>query len=216
MPFVLTSGPFGLLFGIVGTEAGLDLFEVMSMSILVIAGASQFAAVAQMQDAAPVALVVGAALAVNLRTAIYSAALAPHLGAAPLWQRALAAYLLFDNSYAAAIVEYDRRPAMTQAEKMLYYLGTAIPVAVAWVAATLVGALVGQAIPPEWALDFAVPLAFLAILAPMLRTLAHLAAAVTSIVLALALAPLPYNTELLVAAAVAMAVGAETERRRLG
>jgi predicted branched-subunit amino acid permease len=76
---------------------------------------------------------------------------------------------------------------------------------------TVVGALLGQKIPPAFALDFALPITFIAILAPMLRTLAHVAAAVTSIVAALALAPLPYNTGLLVAAALAMAAGARTE-----
>jgi hypothetical protein len=45
----------------------------------------------------------------------------------------------------------------------------------------------------------------------MLRTLAHVAAALTSILGTLALAPLPYNSGLLVAAALAMAAGAQAE-----
>jgi len=60
-------------------------------------------------------------------------------------------------------------------------------------------------------LDFAVPICFLAIIAPMMRTLAHMLAAVTSIVLALLLAGLPYNLGLLGAALVAMMVGAQVE-----
>jgi 4-azaleucine resistance transporter AzlC len=214
LPFVLTAAPFGFLFGLVGTEAGLNLLEVMSMAVLVIAGAAQFTALAQMQDAAPVLLVVVAALAVNLRMAIYSAALAPHLGAAPLWQRAVAAYILVDNAYATGIAEFERRPDQPVATKMAYYFAAALPVWIAWYASTLAGALLGGNVPPEYGLDFAVPIAFLAILAPMLKTLAHLAAALTSLVVALALVAMPYNTELLVAAALAMMAGAEVERRR--
>jgi 4-azaleucine resistance transporter AzlC len=214
LPFVLTAAPFGFLFGLVGTEAGLNLVEVMSMAVLVIAGAAQFTALAQMQDAAPVLLVVVAALAVNLRMAIYSAALAPHLGAAPLWQRAVAAYILVDNAYATGIAEFERRPDQPVATKMAYYFAAALPVWIAWYASTLAGALLGGNVPPEYGLDFAVPIAFLAILAPMLKTLAHLAAALTSLVVALALVAMPYNTELLVAAALAMMAGAEGERRR--
>jgi 4-azaleucine resistance transporter AzlC len=214
LPFVLTAAPFGFLFGLVGTEAGLNLVEVMSMAVLVIAGAAQFTALAQMQDAAPVLLVVVAALAVNLRMAIYSAALAPHLGAAPLWQRAVAAYILVDNAYATGIAEFERRPDQPVATKMAYYFAAALPVWIAWYASTLAGALLGGNVPPEYGLDFAVPIAFLAILAPMLKTLAHLAAALTSLVVALALVAMPYNTELLVAAALAMMAGAEVERRR--
>jgi 4-azaleucine resistance transporter AzlC len=214
LPFVLTAAPFGFLFGLVGTEAGLNLVEVMSMAVLVIAGAAQFTALAQMQDAAPVLLVVVAALAVNLRMAIYSAALAPHLGAAPLWQRAVAAYILVDNAYATGIAEFERRPDQPVATKMAYYFAAALPVWIAWYASTLAGALLGGNVPPEYGLDSAVPIAFLAILAPMLKTLAHLAAALTSLVVALALVAMPYNTELLVAAALAMMAGAEVERRR--
>jgi predicted branched-subunit amino acid permease len=146
--------------------------------------------------------------------AIYSAAIAPHLGPAPLWQRLIAAYTLVDNAYATGIAEFEKNPGRPVAEKMLYYIAAAIPVWITWYASTLFGALIGQAIPPEFGLDFAVPIAFLAILAPMLKTLAHLAAALTSLVVALALVAMPYNTELLVAAALAMMAGAEVERRR--
>ncbi len=159
-------------------------------------------------------LVLAAALLVNLRMAIYSAALAPHLGAAPLWKRATAAYLMVDNAYAVAIAEYTRAPERPVAWKMAYYFGGALPVCGAWYAATLVGALTGQAIPDSWSLDLAVPIAFIALLAPLVRNLAQLAAVMTSVVAALALAAMPYNTELLVAAALGMLVGAEVERRQ--
>ena len=212
-PFILGVMPFGLLFGVLGTEAGLDLVEVMGMSVLVIAGAAQFAALSQMQENAPVIMVLAAALAVNLRMAMYSASLAPHLGDAPFWKRAAVAYILVDNTYAVSIAEYDRHPAQSTRDKLAFYFGSAVPALVFWYASTLTGALLGQTIPPEFALDFAVPIAFMAIVAPMLRTLAHVAAALTSIVLALALAFLPYSAGLLIAAAAAMVVGAEVERR---
>lgn len=212
-PFVLGAAPFGLVFGVVATEAGLNIVEVMGMTFLVIAGASQFAALAQMQDSAPVLLVVAAALTVNLRMAMYSASIAPHLKDAPLWQRALAAYVLVDNVYALSIAKYESQPEMTTAQKMSYYVGTAVPVLVIWFAAAYLGAYLGKSIPQEFALDFAVPIAFLAIVAPMLRTLAHVGAALTSVIVALTLAFLPFSSGLFIAAASAMLVGSEIERR---
>lgn len=212
-PFILGAAPFGLVFGILATEAGLNLYEVMSMCVLVIAGAAQFAALAQMHDSAPVLLVVAAALTVNLRMVMYSASIAPHLRDAPLWQRAIAAYILVDNSYAVGIAEFDSNPHQSTSQKMVYYFGSAIPVWITWYAATFLGAYLGQSIPPEFALDFAVPIAFLAIVAPMLKTLAHIGAALTSIVVALLLSFLPYSIGLFAAAALAMIVGAEIERR---
>ena len=218
LPFLLVIIPFALLFGVVGTEAGLSLIQVMGFSVLVIAGASQFTAVQLMVDNAPTLIVLVTALAVNLRMAMYSASLAPHLGAAPVWQRALAAYGLVDQSYALSILEFERNPDLNPPQRMAYFAGACIAVAPPWYLFTLLGAIGGTAIPPAFALDFAVPITFLALFAPALRTLAHVAAALTSTLVALALAGIPFNMGLIVAAVAAMLVGAlvETlmERRR--
>ena len=80
-----------------------------------------------------------------------------------------------------------------------------------WVSATLVGALFGNMIPESFALDFAVPILFLAIFAPLLRTIPNIAAAITSAVLALALYWVPYSMGLMIAAIIAMMVGAQSE-----
>ena len=210
-PFAIVIVPFGLLFGVVATEAGLNIVEVMTFSILVIAGAAQFAAIQMMVDDAPTLIVLATALAVNMRMAMYSAALTPHLGAAPLKTRALMAYFLVDQTYAATSVEYERRPDQTLAEKIGFFFGAVAPVCPLWYVATYAGARLGTAIPPEFALDFAVPITFLAIIAPMLRTAAHIAAAGMSIALALLLAFLPYNAGLLVASLGAMLTGAQVE-----
>ncbi len=215
-PFVLVVVPFAALFGVVANEAGLKLVEIMGFSVLVIAGAAQFTAVQLMRDGAPVLVVLATALAVNLRMAMYSASLAPYLGRARLWQRALVAYLLVDQSYLLAVSRYEARPEMPMAQKLAYFFGVVTPVAPAWYGATFAGAVLGAAIPPEFALDFGLPITFLAMIAPMLRTLAHVAAAASSVVAALALAWMPYGTGLLVAALLAMAVGAEVERRMQG
>ena len=217
-PFVLVVVPFGVLFGVVATEAGLNLAEVMTMTALVIAGAAQFAAVALMQENAPTIIVLATALAVNMRMAMYSAALAPHLGPAPLWQRAIAAYFLVDQTYACSAVTFEAEPEMPLRQKIVYFFGTVSPVCFPWYLATLAGALLGEAIPPEYALDFAVPITFLAITAPMMRTLAHVVAAAVSVAVSLALSFLPYNLWLMIAAVLAMMAGARvelwTQRRR--
>ncbi|WP_226782011.1 AzlC family ABC transporter permease [Oceaniglobus trochenteri] len=210
-PFILVLAPFALLFGVVATEAGLTLAETMGFNVLVIAGASQFAAVSLMQENAPILIVLATALAVNLRMAMYSASLVPHLGAAPLWKRAVVAYLNVDQTFASSMVEYERRPAMTWQAKIAYFFGVSTPVFPVWYALGFVGVAVGASIPPALALDFALPIAFIAMTAPLLKTLAHLAAALTSVVVALALAWMPSGLGLLVAAGCAMLVGALVE-----
>ena len=213
LPFLAALAPFGLLFGVAATKAGLGLGTAMGFSIGVIAGASQFTAVSLIADGAPALVVVLTALAVNLRMAMYSAALAPHLGAAPVWQRALAAYALFDSTYACASQAYSRHPEWSLRDRFQYFAGAAGPAIPMWLLLTAIGSALGATIPAWLALDFAVPICFLAMVAPGLRTLPQVAAAMTSVAGTLLLAWIPHSLGLLVAAALAMAVGAEVERR---
>jgi 4-azaleucine resistance transporter AzlC len=213
LPFLVIMVPFGALFGVLGVEAGLPIAQVMGFSVLVIAGASQFTAVQLMLDSVPVVIVVLSALAVNLRMAMYSAAMVPHIGAAPLWQRSLIAYFLVDQTYALSVSAYEDRVDWGVADKVAYFAGTALPVFPAWVGSTFVGAVLGARVPDEWALDFALPLAFLALVGPLLKTRAHVAAAFVSVVGALALVWVPWNLGLILAAILALMTGAEVERR---
>ena len=210
-PFLLVIVPFGMVFGIVAAEAGFSLAEVMGFSVLVIAGASQIAAVQLMSEGATVAAVLATTLVINLRLGMYSAALAPHLGAVPLGTRALIAYMIVDQAYAASALEYERHPQQSPAEKAAYYLGCAVPVILPWYLSSWAGAALGQGLPEGMGLDFAVPITFLALLAAMLRTAAHWAAAAVSVAVALALAGLPQGTGLLIAALAAMVTGAAVE-----
>lgn len=216
VPFTIMAAPFGLLFGVVGTEAGLNLAEVMGFTLIVIAGAAQFTAVQLMVDEAPTIIVLISGLAVNLRMMMYSAALQPHLGGAPLWQRMTAAYTMFDQTFAVSLAEYEANLDSSVASKAAYYLGAATPLVPVWVACTWLGAVLGTAIPEAFALDFAMPILFIAMIGPALRSLAHIGAAVTAVILALSFAWLPFNLGLIAAALPAMVVGAELERRGYG
>ncbi len=211
IPFVLVVAPFALLFGVVASEAGLTVTQSLGFSIVVIAGASQLAAVQLMAESAPTLIIIATALTINLRMAMYSASLAPYLRGIPLWKRAVMSYLLVDQTYALSLTKYETEPQMGNAAKVAYYLGTMVFITPAWYGFTVLGAVSGSQIPPEFALDFALPIAFLAMIAPMLKTAAHVAAAFTSIIVALLLAFIPYNLGLLVAAVCAMMVGAQVE-----
>jgi predicted branched-subunit amino acid permease len=214
LPFTLVGVPFAVLFGLVATEAGMSVAQVLSFSAVVFAGASQLTALQMMNEAAPVLVVIAAAMAVNMRMAMYSASLQPHLGAAPLWQRALIAYINVDVSYAISIQKFEDTPQMRLSDKVAYFVGTIIVMAPLWVLGSYIGAKAGDALPETIALDFAMPILFLALVAPMVKTLAHLGAAVTSIIAAMVFSFLPSGIGILFAAFLAMAVGAEIERRR--
>lgn len=213
LPFLIVVVPFAILFGVVATEAGLSVFETLSFSVVVIAGAAQFTALQLMTEQAPTIIVLASALAVNLRMAMYSATLAPHLGKAPLWKRACAAYFLVDQVFALSNFEYEKRPEWDVATKWAFLMGAATPMAPVWYVSTFVGAYIGSAIPPELALDFAVPITFLAMIGPALRTVAHVGAAGTALVVSPLLIWVPHSLNIMLAGIAAMIVGAAIEKR---
>lgn len=210
-PFILIVVPYSMLFGVVARDAGLDILQTMAMSVLVIAGASQFTAVALLQEQAPVFIALAAALAVNLRMAMYSAALVPHIGHAPLGLRAIMAYLMVDQAFAVAVRTYEDRPEMTPPTKVAYYFGCMALICPFWYGFTLIGALVGQAIPVAFSLDFAVPVCFIALTAPLMRSGPHVLAALVAGIAALAFAWVPWSLGLLIAAALGVFVGGQAE-----
>lgn len=210
-PFILVLVPFSTLFGVVAAEAGLSVFEALSFSVMVLAGAAQFAALQVLSDAAPTIIAIATALAVNLRMAMYSAALTPHLGAAPLWQRAVLSYFIVDQTYACSVTVYDQNPDWDMRRKLAYFFGVATPIMPFWYGCTLLGAWLGRGIPDSLALDFAVPITFIAIIAPMLRTRAHAAAALVGVGASLLLAWLPYSLGVILAGLAGIVTGAQVE-----
>jgi len=210
-PFILVIVPFALLFGLLATEAGLSVIEALAFSVVVIAGAAQFTALQLMQEHAPTVIVLVSALAVNLRMAMYSASLTPWIGSAPMWQRALAAYLTVDQSYVVAMAQFEKTPELPIRQRMAYFFGAVTPVVPLWYIFTFVGALIGAQVPDGLALDFAIPITFLAMIAPMFRTLAHVVAAFVAVLVSLLAVQVPYSMGLMVAGVAGMMAGAQTE-----
>ena len=216
LPFCVVVAPYGIVFGVLAVESGLDILTATAFSMAVIAGAAQFTALSLMQDQAPVLIVIIVGLAVNLRMALYSATLATHLGAAPFWTRAFVAYAILDHSFALADQQFQKEPDMSLSRKLGFYFGATSLVAVIWVVGTGFGAWLGAQIPDWLALDFTMPIAFIALVAPALRSLPHVSAAFTAATLSLLLAPVPYGLGLIISALVALLLGSEVERRIRG
>ena len=86
----------------------------------------------------------------------------------PLPRRLAVAYLLTDQAYAVSITQWsadaDSRP------RLPYFLGAGLLLWISWQVSTIVGVLVGSAVPADVPLDFAVPLVFLVLLVPTLTS----------------------------------------------
>jgi 4-azaleucine resistance transporter AzlC len=220
IPILLAVTPFGLVAGVSAAEVGMPVAAAVGMSYVVYAGTAQLAALQLLAVGSPFAVIVLTTLLLNLRFALYSATLAPHLRG-PRWpMRLWMASMMTDQSMALGIHRYATKPE--RGAKVAYYLGVSVPVWVVWTTAATVGVFVGAAVPDGWSLEFAVPLVFLTLWVFALARGAGpvwWAGGVGAIVAILA-RPLPFNLGLLVASFAGIAAGLIAEglrdRRRLG
>ena len=98
----------GTTFGIVARQSGRDPLETVGMSLIVFAGAAQFAMLQLFAAGAALPLVIGTVLLINARHLLMAASLRPRLGRLPLVSRLAAAYVLTDESFAMATGWYRR------------------------------------------------------------------------------------------------------------
>ncbi|ABC82621.1 AzlC family ABC transporter permease [Anaeromyxobacter dehalogenans] len=211
-PLLLGVVPYGFVYGVLARASGLDAATAMAASAILFAGAAQFL-LAQLVAAGALGVVMVAAVAlVNLRHALYSASVAPHLAHLPLrWKLALS-YLLTDESYAVAmrrLGDGDRSPA-----RHWHLLGAGVALWSGWQLATAAGVWLGARVPARLPLDVALPLTFIAIAVPMIRSRALLAAAVAAGIVALAAAGWPWQLGLLAASVAGILAGALVAPRR--
>lgn len=206
LPILIGVAPFGLVAGAAVIHAGQGIAEAVGMSVIVFAGASQIIATTIFGDHAPIWVALITALIVNSRMFIYSTSIAPLLSDAPAWQRPFLGYMLVDQNYAAVMTQARFRDDI---DIVPYYVGAWAALASVWQVTSIAGALLGNVIPESWGLEFAVPLVFLAMLAPSLKSPTAIGVAVVTAVGSAVLVPmLPMQSGLLVALLGGMAYGA--------
>ena len=216
-PLQLGVIPFGMLYGIGAVAAGMPVWLAQLTSMVVFAGAAQLVIV-QMLSAAAGALPIGLTAALlNLRHLLYSASVAGHVRHLPRRWRVVLADLLTDEAYAVAILRYTRPAAadQEQAEPDLrhwYFLGCGLTLWGCWQLSTALGIAFGARIPPEWDIDFAVPLTFIALLTLLVKERAGQAAALVAALAVLALAALPFRLGLVLAIVLGLLAGAAVAR----
>jgi predicted branched-subunit amino acid permease len=91
--------PFALVCGVAAVNAGLTLPAAMALPGLVFGGSSQAVLTQFLQSASALWVAVLSGLVVNLRMAVYSAAMAPRLRHLSITRRMLAAAFLVDNCW---------------------------------------------------------------------------------------------------------------------
>lgn len=210
LPLFVPAIPFALVIGLAIGEAGINPFAGWSGSWIIFGGAAQLTLISLLGSGTAVAAATTAALVVNARHLMYSAALAPTFQRQPPWFRWLGPYLLIDQLFALSSVQQDR----DERSFRTYYLAAGATFWILWQLTTALGLAIGPAVPLEWDLEFAVPILFLGLIVMGIDKSSKVIAALVGAGVTYLTAGLPNRAGLLVGALAGIAAGTVVERAR--
>lgn len=202
VPLWLGLIPFSLAYAVTARGAGLSVGEAQLMSLLVFAGGAQFSAAGLFATGASGLEIILTTFLLNVRHLLYGLSLSRRMDMSP-GERCAAAFMLTDEAYGVTLA--------SGGSSVGFLLGAELSVFVPWNLATLAGSWLGQGIPDPASLgvDFVFPLAFLALLVPLLEGWPEVVVAGVSGVLALAVSRVaPGGVAVLVAGVVGSLLGA--------
>lgn len=210
LPLFVPAVPFALVIGLAIVESGINPLAGWSGSWLIFGGAAQLTLVSLLGSGAAAAAAAIAALVVNARHLMYSAALAPTFQKQPAWFRWVGPYVLIDQMFALVTLQTDREPGSFRT----YYLAAGATFWTLWQIVTALGLALGPVVPQDWNLEFAVPLLFVGLIVLGIDRPSKLVAALVGAGTAFLFAGLPNRSGLLVGALVGILAGTLLERLR--
>jgi 4-azaleucine resistance transporter AzlC len=176
---------FGFVYGLAAETAGLSPIEAVAMSLIVFAGAAQFAALGYITAGVGWPAIVLLTALLNARHLLYSAALAPWLRDVPRPRRAVMAHVLTDEAFALSIAHFTR---LRRPDEWGYWVASIGGDFIVWNLATLAGVVIGREIPrPErFGLDIVFPAAMVGLAAGLITGRREIVAAVAGAALGVA------------------------------
>ena len=197
--------PFGLVCGVAAVQAGLGEWGAVALATFAFAGSSQAVLTQFLSSGAPLTIAILSGLVVNLRMAVYSAAIAPRIAGATPKERVLWAAFLVDQTFISNEARHQRGEHM--AHPLAFYLGCALTLWPWWVLMNAIGAFAGAKLPASWQLEFTIPLSFVALVVPLLKSRSQILAAIAGGAAGVLLYAMPLKLGLIVACALGTCVG---------
>jgi predicted branched-subunit amino acid permease len=190
---VVSAAGFGFVFGLAARTVGhYSTIDAMAMSLIAFGGAGQFAAVGYVASGVAWPVIVVLTGLLNTRHFLYSAALAPWFRGRPFRERAVAAHLLTDESFALAIAHFRR---LGRFDPFGYWYPAVVTTLIPWNIATFAGVSIGDAIvdPQRLGIDVIFPAAMIGLAVGLVtgrrELVAALAGAAVAVGVSLAVSP---------------------------
>lgn len=168
LPIALGDVPFAIVLGVLARQAGMSTLEVILMSALVFAGASQLIAVGLWAAPVPAVTIIVTTLIVNLRHLVMGAALRPWFDRFGPLKTYTSAHFITDENWALTI-RYFKNGGRDAA----FLVGSGLGMFVMWTLGTGIGHLLGAGISTQdlitWGIDFIVVAVFTALTVSLWR-----------------------------------------------
>ena len=201
--------PFGMVCGVASVNAGLTTGASLALPALVYGGSSQAVVLQFLQGNASLWVAILSGCVINLRMAVYSAAMASRVRHLGTGQRMLVAAFLVDNTF--AFMQERERTHPHDKHVIAYYAGTSTMFWTFWFLFCAIGVFAGNIVPASWQLDFAIPLSFIAIAAMSIRSVPMAAAALVGGIASVLLFALPLKLGLIAACLAGLLAGLLTQ-----
>ena len=170
LPVILGYLPVAIAFAVMASEAGFTRFEIIAMSTLVFAGASQIMAVGMITAGAYMLSIVVATFVLNLRHFIMGSYIMKRLGKTSVAEKITTAHGITDEAFAIIGTTEDEQCSVP------YLFGIITITYGSWVLGTAIGAFVSVLIPASLsdALGIALYALFISLLVPKIKKSVHL------------------------------------------
>ena len=210
LPLQLGVFPFGIIYGVMAIESGLTFLQALLMSSIIFGGASQIAFVQLLSNSTPYGVIVTTVGAINSRHLLYSISMVEYLNKLSLSWRVTLAYLLTDEAYAVSIRKFINHSH----NSILHYhlLGSGITLFLSWQISTLLGVWLGNDLPEFLDLQFIIPLTFIAIIIPMIKSKSTLITVISSGISALIFKNLDINFWIILSGLTGILAGMASSR----
>ncbi len=175
---VVSAMGFGFVYGLTARTVGhFSPVEAMAMSLIAFGGAAQFAAIGYVASGLAWPAIALLTFLLNARHALYSAALAPWFRGRSFAERAAAAHLLTDESFALAIAHFKR---VGRYDAIGYWYPAIVTTLIPWNIATFAGVMLGDAIvePSRFGIDVIFPAAMAGLMVGLLTGRREVVAAI--------------------------------------
>jgi 4-azaleucine resistance transporter AzlC len=181
-PVVMGYLPVGFAYGVLGVNAGISTLNTILMSIIVFAGSAQLMATSFFALGLNPFSIILTTFIVNLRHLLMSASLSIHM---KNWKAAEVAGFCFeltDETFAVHSTRFSEGDTSAPTAMLINVICQS-----AWVAGTVLGVIAGNLISDvkPFALDFALPAMFIALLIMQIFSWKHVIVAVTGGILSL-------------------------------